>query len=115
MQWTTGLARARAFACLDTSDTLPCIHRLEEVPLEVLRQRESKWLDMLNNWDKWMAKKHKKVRGLGLGVSSLRGREGKGNELHHCSKMGLLQLPDCLRCPPLVRWGINLALGLRQS
>ncbi|EPY80190.1 TBC1 domain family member 10A [Camelus ferus] len=36
--------------------------RLEEVPLEVLRQRESKWLDMLNNWDKWMAKKHKKIR-----------------------------------------------------
>uniref|UniRef100_A0A8C7E805 TBC1 domain family member 10A n=1 Tax=Nothoprocta perdicaria TaxID=30464 RepID=A0A8C7E805_NOTPE len=33
-----------------------------EVPLEVLRQRESKWLDMLNNWDKWMAKKHKKIR-----------------------------------------------------
>lgn len=29
--------------------------------MEVLRQRESKWLDMLNNWDKWMAKKHKKV------------------------------------------------------
>lgn len=45
----------------------PLIHRLEEVPLEVLRQRESKWLDMLNNWDKWMAKKHKKVRGLPLG------------------------------------------------
>ncbi|KAK1328377.1 hypothetical protein QTO34_011950 [Cnephaeus nilssonii] len=37
-------------------------YRLEEVPLEVLRQRESKWLDMLNNWDKWMAKKHKKIR-----------------------------------------------------
>lgn len=37
------------------------VPRLEEVPLEVLRQRESKWLDMLNNWDKWMAKKHKKV------------------------------------------------------
>uniref|UniRef100_A0A670KKQ9 TBC1 domain family member 10A n=1 Tax=Podarcis muralis TaxID=64176 RepID=A0A670KKQ9_PODMU len=35
---------------------------MEEVPLEVLRQRESKWLDMLNNWDKWMAKKHKKIR-----------------------------------------------------
>ncbi|KAM3826462.1 TBC1 domain family member 10A [Vipera latastei] len=35
---------------------------LEEVPLDVLRQRESKWLDMLNNWDKWMAKKHKKIR-----------------------------------------------------
>ncbi|XP_028905445.1 TBC1 domain family member 10A [Ornithorhynchus anatinus] len=35
---------------------------LEEVPLEVLRQREAKWLDMLNSWDKWMAKKHKKIR-----------------------------------------------------
>ncbi|XP_070807747.1 TBC1 domain family member 10A [Pituophis catenifer annectens] len=35
---------------------------LEELPLDVLRQRESKWLDMLNNWDKWMAKKHKKIR-----------------------------------------------------
>ncbi|XP_072921770.1 TBC1 domain family member 10A [Hemitrygon akajei] len=33
-----------------------------EIPPEVLRQRESKWLDMLNNWDKWMAKKHKKVK-----------------------------------------------------
>ncbi|XP_010152809.1 PREDICTED: TBC1 domain family member 10A-like, partial [Eurypyga helias] len=41
---------------------LPSSGRLEEVPLEVLRQRESKWLDMLNNWDKWMAKKHKKIR-----------------------------------------------------
>lgn len=40
---------------------VPSPRRLEEVPLEVLRQRESKWLDMLNNWDKWMAKKHKKV------------------------------------------------------
>lgn len=56
----------------------PLIHRLEEVPLEVLRQRESKWLDMLNNWDKWMAKKHKKVRVWPwLGVSSP-GRERKG-------------------------------------
>ncbi|XP_022617923.1 TBC1 domain family member 10A-like [Seriola dumerili] len=34
----------------------------EEIPIEVLRQREAKWLDMLNNWDKWMAKKHKKVK-----------------------------------------------------
>lgn len=47
---------------LGTSDGIcSLLHRLEEVPLEVLRQRESKWLDMLNNWDKWMAKKHKKV------------------------------------------------------
>ncbi|KAG7511585.1 hypothetical protein JOB18_004409 [Solea senegalensis] len=34
----------------------------EEIPIEVLRLRESKWLEMLNNWDKWMAKKHKKVK-----------------------------------------------------
>ncbi|KAJ8286292.1 hypothetical protein GJAV_G00036790 [Gymnothorax javanicus] len=34
----------------------------EDIPPEVLRQRESKWLEMLNNWDKWMAKKHKKVK-----------------------------------------------------
>ncbi|XP_053303590.1 TBC1 domain family member 10A isoform X1 [Pleuronectes platessa] len=34
----------------------------EAIPIEVLRQREAKWLDMLNNWDKWMAKKHRKVK-----------------------------------------------------
>ncbi|CAN9504901.1 unnamed protein product [Ophioblennius macclurei] len=34
----------------------------EEVPIDVLRQREAKWLEMLNSWDKWMAKKHKKVK-----------------------------------------------------
>ncbi|XP_076145436.1 TBC1 domain family member 10A-like isoform X1 [Alosa pseudoharengus] len=34
----------------------------EDVPPEILRQREAKWLDMLNNWDKWMAKRHKKVK-----------------------------------------------------
>ncbi|CAL8277659.1 unnamed protein product [Merluccius merluccius] len=34
----------------------------EDVPPEVLRHREAKWLDMLNHWDKWMAKKHKKVK-----------------------------------------------------
>nr|XP_055064887.1 TBC1 domain family member 10A [Misgurnus anguillicaudatus] len=34
----------------------------DEIPPEVLRQREAKWLDMLNSWDKWMAKKHKKVK-----------------------------------------------------
>ncbi|XP_008297001.1 TBC1 domain family member 10A-like [Stegastes partitus] len=34
----------------------------EDVPIEVLRQREAKWLEMLNSWDKWMAKKHKKVK-----------------------------------------------------
>ncbi|XP_071321711.1 TBC1 domain family member 10A isoform X1 [Trachinotus anak] len=35
---------------------------VEEIPIEVLRQREAKWLEMLNSWDKWMAKKHKKVK-----------------------------------------------------
>ncbi|KAG5840675.1 hypothetical protein ANANG_G00191230 [Anguilla anguilla] len=34
----------------------------EDLPPEVLRQREGKWLDMLSSWDKWMAKRHKKVR-----------------------------------------------------
>lgn len=35
---------------------------VEEIPTEVLRQREAKWLEMLNSWDKWMAKKHKKIK-----------------------------------------------------
>ncbi|XP_049595048.1 TBC1 domain family member 10A [Syngnathus scovelli] len=39
----------------------PGLHA-EEIPTEVLRQREAKWLEMLNSWDKWMAKKHKKVK-----------------------------------------------------
>ncbi|KAM8962099.1 TBC1 domain family member 10A [Pelodytes ibericus] len=34
----------------------------EELPVDVLRQREAKWLDMLGNWDKWMAKRHKKIK-----------------------------------------------------
>ncbi|XP_068096587.1 TBC1 domain family member 10A [Hyperolius riggenbachi] len=34
----------------------------EELPVDVLRQREAKWLDMLSNWDKWMAKRHKKIK-----------------------------------------------------
>lgn len=38
--------------------------RAQDVPPEVLRQREVKWLDMLSNWDKWMVKRHKKVRQL---------------------------------------------------
>ena len=31
------------------------------VPLAVLRKRELKWLDMLENWEKWMSKRFKKV------------------------------------------------------
>ncbi|XP_048876885.1 TBC1 domain family member 10A-like isoform X1 [Brienomyrus brachyistius] len=34
----------------------------QDVPPEVLRQREAKWLDMLNHWDKWMSKRHRKVK-----------------------------------------------------
>ncbi|XP_053324538.1 TBC1 domain family member 10A [Spea bombifrons] len=34
----------------------------EALPVDVLRQREAKWLDMLGNWDKWMAKRHKKIK-----------------------------------------------------
>ncbi|KAI5622098.1 TBC1 domain family member 10A [Silurus asotus] len=34
----------------------------QEVPPEVLRQRELKWLEMLKDWDKWINKRFKKVR-----------------------------------------------------
>uniref|UniRef100_A0A3Q3WR21 Rab-GAP TBC domain-containing protein n=1 Tax=Mola mola TaxID=94237 RepID=A0A3Q3WR21_MOLML len=34
----------------------------QDVPTEVLRQREVKWLDMLSHWDKWMIKRFNKVR-----------------------------------------------------
>ncbi|XP_073675428.1 TBC1 domain family member 10A-like [Garra rufa] len=34
----------------------------QDVPLEVLRHREVKWLDMLNHWDRWISKRFKKVR-----------------------------------------------------
>lgn len=34
----------------------------QDVPPEVLRQRELKWLDMLTHWDKWMIKRFNKVR-----------------------------------------------------
>lgn len=32
------------------------------VPPEVVRKREVKWLDMLENWEKWMSKRFKKVK-----------------------------------------------------
>uniref|UniRef100_A0AAQ5XBE2 Rab-GAP TBC domain-containing protein n=1 Tax=Amphiprion ocellaris TaxID=80972 RepID=A0AAQ5XBE2_AMPOC len=32
----------------------------QDVPPEVLRQREVKWLDMLSHWDKWMIKRFNK-------------------------------------------------------
>ncbi|KAF3849158.1 hypothetical protein F7725_015655 [Dissostichus mawsoni] len=45
-----------------SSHNVSYLHSAEEIPTDVLRQRESKWLEMLNSWDKWMAKKHKKVK-----------------------------------------------------
>ncbi|XP_042904368.1 TBC1 domain family member 10A [Parasteatoda tepidariorum] len=32
------------------------------IPVDILRQRELKWLEMLENWDLFMTKKYKKVR-----------------------------------------------------
>uniref|UniRef100_A0A3B4BJK0 Rab-GAP TBC domain-containing protein n=1 Tax=Periophthalmus magnuspinnatus TaxID=409849 RepID=A0A3B4BJK0_9GOBI len=34
----------------------------QEVPIQVIRQRELKWIDMLGHWDKWMIKRFNKVR-----------------------------------------------------
>ncbi|XP_056274843.1 TBC1 domain family member 10A-like [Pseudoliparis swirei] len=34
----------------------------QDLPPQVLRQREVKWLDMLSHWDKWMIKRFNKVR-----------------------------------------------------
>lgn len=38
-----------------------CVRRAQDVPPEVLRQREVKWLDMLGHWNKWMIKRFNKV------------------------------------------------------
>ncbi|EDO39400.1 predicted protein [Nematostella vectensis] len=32
------------------------------LPVQVLREREIKWLEMLNNYEKWITKKYKKLR-----------------------------------------------------
>uniref|UniRef100_A0A8B9FUF5 TBC1 domain family member 10B n=1 Tax=Amazona collaria TaxID=241587 RepID=A0A8B9FUF5_9PSIT len=32
------------------------------VPVDVARQRELKWLEMLNHWDKWLLKRYQKVK-----------------------------------------------------
>uniref|UniRef100_A0A8C6V1V4 TBC1 domain family, member 10Aa n=1 Tax=Neogobius melanostomus TaxID=47308 RepID=A0A8C6V1V4_9GOBI len=34
----------------------------QDVPIQVIRQRELKWIDMLSHWDKWMIKRYNKVR-----------------------------------------------------
>lgn len=42
--------------------TDPDRYREERIPVGVLRKRELKWLDMLENWEKWMSKRFKKVK-----------------------------------------------------
>lgn len=59
MKWRD--ANAVFWKCVYKSGVYYVPHRGEDVPPEVLRQREAKWLEMLNSWDKWMSKKHKKV------------------------------------------------------
>ncbi|CAH1233016.1 TBC1D10B [Branchiostoma lanceolatum] len=46
------------------------------LPVEVARQRELKWLDMLGSWDRWMSRRFKKVKQrCRKGIpASLRGR-----------------------------------------
>lgn len=34
----------------------------EAVPVEVIRRREKKWLEMFSRWDSYMLKRYKKVR-----------------------------------------------------
>lgn len=34
----------------------------EAVPVEVIRRREKKWLEMFSSWDTYMLKRYKKVR-----------------------------------------------------
>ncbi|XP_061590216.1 TBC1 domain family member 10A [Cololabis saira] len=77
----------------------------EEVPIEVLRQREAKWLEMLNSWDKWMAKKHKKVKErCEKGIPpSLRGRAWlylTGGKVKREQNQGKFQLLDDLPGDP---------------
>lgn len=68
------------------------------LPAEVLRKRELKWLDMLENWDKYMSKKYKKVRErCRKGIpASLRARAWQklsgGWHLQQRSKHGFLEL-----------------------
>jgi len=39
--------------------------REDRIPVAVLRRREVKWLEMLENWEKWMSKRFRKVRCTG--------------------------------------------------
>lgn len=51
------------FLLIHTMSKIPFFYfiREERIPVGVLRKRELKWLDMLENWEKWMSKRFKKV------------------------------------------------------
>lgn len=58
----------------DPSPPLPC--RESSVPVDVARQRELKWLEMFNSWDKWLLRRFQKVcegRGWSWAVHGVRG------------------------------------------
>jgi len=38
-----------------------CLIREQRIPVAVLRKREVKWLEMLENWEKWMSKRFRKA------------------------------------------------------
>ncbi|TRY92856.1 hypothetical protein DNTS_015609, partial [Danionella cerebrum] len=72
----------------------------QEVSLAVLRQREAKWLDMLNHWDKWISKRFKKVRlRCQKGIPpSLRGRAWlylSGGKVKREQNIGIFGELDC--------------------
>ncbi|XP_066840301.1 LOW QUALITY PROTEIN: TBC1 domain family member 10B-like, partial [Anser cygnoides] len=39
-----------------------CDRRRDSVPVDVARQRELKWLEMFNHWDKWLSRRYQKVK-----------------------------------------------------
>ena len=58
------------------------IKKTTEEDIEIIRRRETKWLHMLDHWDKYMLEKYKKVRhrcrkGSGTSVLELKGAELK--------------------------------------
>ncbi|XP_067883724.1 TBC1 domain family member 10B-like isoform X1 [Heterodontus francisci] len=44
------------------NDNQPAVDRESAIPLDVARQRELKWLEMLGRWDKWVARRFDKVK-----------------------------------------------------
>lgn len=38
------------------------LHSEHRIAIDKLRQRELKWLEMFDDWEKWMSKRFKKVK-----------------------------------------------------